>query len=359
MMNYRAEIEHDRLLICLLKELDSQNRLDIVQNAFQTANLGRLQRAQRRKLFDVELTFYNNLSLIVETKVDSDEDGRWGSQWQTERIVNEAPLQGYLRGNNLIFLFITYGTSEFYTKLYRTGAASSKFKHITLSHMIDLADTAIRFVPHPEKYREWLRLMRVEQEKRDSAVRLLSSFSGFRAQYLRIHGENDFPNNRLLFCAPELAFPVLHLLSQEWNRSKYVKKFGKVALYPVGRPSPSVHDSILSFWEMWDSGTPSLGTNLIRGGGGHNPFYFEINEDFNLNLKTEENLDQNAKNQVWSQMQAANWPNFVNGCCRDYRQGVSSVLYEIDFGLLAGLNDIPQVVNNLAAVLNIAVQAFP
>ncbi len=280
-----------------------------------------------------------------------------GDEWQTERIANQAPLLEYLRGNQLIFLFITYGTSEFYTKPYHTGAASLEFRHIGLNCMIDLLEHAIPVIPQPEKYQEWLRLMHIEKEKRISAITLLSSFSNFRTQYLHIHGENDFPNNRLIFCAPELAFPVLHLLSQQWNASEYFKEFGRLSLYPVGRRSPSIHDSILSFLEMWDTGTPSLGTIVINNGQ-HNPFYFEINGDFNLNLKTEENLDQNAKNQVWNHMQAANWPDFVNGCCRDYRQG-ASVLFEIDFGLLEGLNDMPGVVGNLAATLDVAVQAFP
>ena len=355
-MNYRNEREHDRRLICLLKDLDFQDRLDIVQDAFQTVELGRLRRAQCRKPFDVELTFADNLSLIVETKVDSDEGGRWKDQWQTKCIVSQASELEYLQGNQLIFLFITYGTSEFYTKPYRTGAASPEFRHIGLNCMIDLLESAIRVIPH-NKYQEWLRLMRIEKEKRSSAVELLSSFSEFRTQYLHIHDENDFPNNRLIFCAPELAFPVLHLLAQEWNKSKYVKKFGKVAIYPVGRMSPSVHDSILSFWEMWDTGTPSLGTIVINNAQ-HNPFYFEINEDFNLNLKTSERLDSDAKDIVWNCLQEAQWPNFVDGYCRDYRQGVS-VLYEIDFGLLEGLNDMPQVVRNLAATLDVAVRAFP
>ena len=34
-MNYRTEREHDQLLICLLNDLNSVNRLDIVGEAFQ------------------------------------------------------------------------------------------------------------------------------------------------------------------------------------------------------------------------------------------------------------------------------------------------------------------------------------
>ena len=198
------------------------------------------------------------------------------------------------------------------------------------------------------KYKEWLELMRIEEKKRENAIGLLSTFSRFRTQYLRIHGENDFPNNRFIFCVPELAFPVLHLLAQQWNKSQHVKKFGKLSLYPVPRGYLHVHDSILNFLEMWESGKPSLDTTI---------FYFEINEDFNLNLKSGDDLDSRVKKDVWNRMQKAKWPSFVNGCCRDYKQAVR-VLYEIDFGLLKELNNMHQVVSNLAATLDVAVRAL-
>jgi hypothetical protein len=65
-MNYRDEMEHDRL--------DAQQ---LLADAFQMAVPAGLERAQRRKAFDVELTF-SNLSCVIETKVDSNESGGWG-----------------------------------------------------------------------------------------------------------------------------------------------------------------------------------------------------------------------------------------------------------------------------------------
>ena len=70
-MNYRNEIEHDYLLIELAEDLASQRRLDILGGALEIdGGLGNLERARRRMPFDVELTF-SNLSVVIETKVDS------------------------------------------------------------------------------------------------------------------------------------------------------------------------------------------------------------------------------------------------------------------------------------------------
>ena len=190
-MNYRNEQAHDWLLIGLVKELNSIGRIDIVSDTFGTGNLGHLERAQRRQPFDVELTF-SNLSIAVETKVDSDESGRWGNQtWQTIRIANDAQSLRYLK-QDLVFLFITYGTSEFYTKPYKSGAASPVFKHIGLDDMVIMVDSALKLpLQRLNEYQEWLTLMRTEQNKRKESIRLLQLFSDFRNQYLDIHGENQ------------------------------------------------------------------------------------------------------------------------------------------------------------------------
>ncbi len=369
-MNYRDERAHDELLIRLVNELNEYRQLHLVAEAFDIeGGLGKLECAKHRRPFDVELTF-SNLSIVIETKVDSDESGRWGNtKWQTATIEEISSSLNYLKENKK-FLFITYGTSEFYTKPdkecpvtpYRTGPFSSQFKHIRLDRMINLVHSAEKVLPPCEKRREWLRLMGVEKRKRSKSIELLQSFSNFRTRYLDLHeeDENDFPHNRLVFCAPELAFPALDSLAQQWNGSKYADKFGKVALYPVPRMSPPVHDSILNFWEMWQSGKPALGTTIDKSRESN--FYFEINEDFNLNLKLEveegNDLDCNARNEVWSRLENANWPCFVKGRRRDYRQAVL-VLYEIDFNLLNELNNLPQAMSNLAATLDIAVKALP
>ncbi len=349
-MNYRSEREHDEQLICLIKNLDNHRRLDIVERGFGINDrLGRLQHAAHRRPFDVELTF-TNLSIVVETKVDSDEGGRWDPEWQTERIAREASAINYLKERKE-YRFITYGTSEFYTKPYKRGPASDCFKHIGLDRMIDMVDSANKILTRCNKREDWLQLMRVEQKKRNKAVELLQLFSKFRDRYLDIHGENDFPSNRFVFCAPELAFPVLGSLARQWNGSKHGKKFGKLSLYPVARRSPPVHDSILNFLEMWCT-RPAIiiGNTQVR-------YYLEINEDFNLNVKFEEDLNKQQKDNVWRMLGQANWPSFVRCNCRDYRQGVL-VLYEIDFRLLAGLDNMPETVDRLANTVEVIVQAL-
>ena len=360
-MNYRIEREHDYLLIKLVEGLAAQGRLDILGRALKIdGGLGNLERAaQDRKPFDVELTF-TNLSVVIETKVDADEDGRFSDEWQTERIVRESVNYGYLKQKKE-FRFITYGTSEFYTKHYERGPASPEFQHVGLEAMIALVEAADNILPPCNNHQEWLRLMCIENEKRNNAVELLQSFSEFRRQYLEIHGENDFPRNRLLFCAPELAFPVLGSLAQEWNKSDCKDRFGKVSIYPVGRGTPPVHDSILNFWEMWQENEnqklPTLGKTIL--GNEEGGFYLEINEDFNLNLKVEKRVvvDDDIKNQVWSWLDKAAWPRFVKRCRRDYKQTVV-VLYEIDFGLLKELNDMEQATENLADTLEVLIRAL-
>ena len=139
-MNYRNEKEHDWLLIDLVEQLEKKGRLDIVAKAFDIEDrLERPVHAQRRRPFDVELTF-PNLSIVIETKVDADENGRRGDEWQTDGIEKKSGSLDYLRSKKE-FRFITYGTSEFYTKPYKTGPHSSKFKHVRLNDMIDLVDS--------------------------------------------------------------------------------------------------------------------------------------------------------------------------------------------------------------------------
>ena len=354
MTNYRAERYHDGQLICLVKQLNDKDQLHILEGAFSIEDsLGELKRAQPRRLFDVELTF-SNLSIIVETKVDSDENGRWNQEWQTEKIVRKSSSCGFLEAQKA-FRFITYGTSEFYTKPYEAGPASPKFVHIGLECMINLVESATKVLPPCEKRKEWVRLMKIEKEKRSKSIQLLRVFSEFRTDYLDIHCDNDFPNNRFTFCTPELAFPALSLLAQKWNGSEHGKKFGKLALYPISRMSPSVHDSVLNFWEMWKE-RPAIATSIV--GNGEPRLYFEINEDFNLNLKIDD-LHSDKQQRIWERLGCIEWKRLNSkGQPRGYRQAVL-VLYEIDFGFLKNLSNMPQVVKKLGETVETVVEALP
>ncbi len=348
MENYNNEREHDMCLISLVGALDEAGRLDIFRDAFRIEeDLGPLKYALHRKAFDIELEFAN-LSVAIETKVHSDEGGRWSPPWQTERIAEQR------REVNGLCFFITYGISEFYTKPYEPGPASPEFQHIPLDRMIHLVESSLAALPQIGQSTdsvEWLRLMRLEKEKREKAQELLHSFAQFRTRYLEVHGENDFPRGRVAFSAPELAFPVFSKLMEHWDRSKYVAKFGRLAIYPIARGFSPVVDSILNFWEIWDEG-PALAPDLV---GSERYLYLEVNEDFNLNLKLDEGQagpDEEQKEMIWERLCGARWPSGVNACRRDYRQN-SRVLYEVDFGFLANVDCLSEVVSNLGRTLEV------
>ena len=355
-MNYRNEQEHDHLLIALVKDLDANGNLMPIQTALSISSpLGKLERACRRKDFDVELTF-SNFSIVIETKVDSDENGRWTGSWQTENIYKNANSLSYLKSNKY-FVFITYGTSEFYTKPFSPGPASSHFIHLGLDKMISLALSSLAILPSSlkSKYAEWILYMQIEQEKRNNALSLLTELEKFRNSYLSIHQDVDFPNNRFTLCAPELAFPLFGQIATLWNSNpEYYKSFGKVAVYPVGRLSPAVHDSILNFWELWDEGKPALG-GMVES---HGKLYFEINEDFNLNLKLDASvLAPLMPDTVHQKLAQQTWPLGVKSRPRQYKQSIY-VLYEWDFGLLNKLRNLPDGLNQLSQVLSGALKAL-
>ena len=360
MTNYRNEKYHDHLLIQLVKNLASCKKLDLLEKAFDIQIPGeKLVRAQTRRPFDVEITF-GGLSIVIESKVDSDESGRWSEEWQTDGIVRNCESLSYLKRYlepKKQFRYITYGTSEYYTKPYEEGPHSPEFKHIGLNRMINLVADSEKVLEPCEERRQWLRLMKIEKEKRRQAIPLLRSFSKFRKEYLAIGGDNDFPRKELLFCAPEIAFPALSLLKQAWHESAYVERYGKLSLCPVGRLSPSIHDSILNFWEMWGSNKHVLGRNSLSMGKAD--IYLEINEDFNLNLKCGNNeIADDQKKEAWKRLQCAPLPPGCRGQCRDYEQAVV-VLYEVDFGFLDHLDDMPKAVSNLGETVSAILNALP
>lgn len=92
-MNFRNEREHDWLLISLVQELNEQNQLKVFSKHFLGGvQVNRLIRAQRRRPFDIEITF-DNLSCIFETKVDSDESGRFNGLGNLKLILHSIYLK--------------------------------------------------------------------------------------------------------------------------------------------------------------------------------------------------------------------------------------------------------------------------
>ena len=344
-MNYKNEREHNEKLICLVEMLNEHEQLNLFTQAFGLPECGELERAAHRQPYDVELTFAN-YSVVIETKVDSDEGGRWEDIWQTTQIVQNTENLPYLHKERY-YWFITYGTSEFYTKHghedaendHHIGPFDDRFSHIELIQMIEFVELTNNILPQCDAREEWLNLMQIEQAKRNAAPDLLVEFSQFRNHYLDIHHiENDFPRNRFLFCAPELAFPVMSQLRQEWNDNvNCTNQFGKLALYPVNRLAPPIHDSILSFWDLY--------VYLDK----ERYCYFEINEDFNLNMKSDWDVGDEIHNAL---NDLVIWPDFINGVARNYHQGVY-VVYEFDFAFLVNADNIAQVLTNLMLTIEL------
>ena len=348
-MNYKNERDHDENLIRLVEMLNEHEQLNLFTQAFDLPECGELECATRCRPFDVELTF-TNYFVVIETKVDSDEGGRWDDIWQTTQIVQIAENLPYLHEEKH-YRLITYGTSEFYTKHgyeeaandHHTGPFDERFSHIELIQMIEFVESTNNILPQCDAREEWLNLMRIEQAKRDAAPDLLVKFGQYRNHYLDIHQiENDFPGNRFLLCAPELAFPVMSQLRQIWNGNlNRTNQYGKLALYPVSRRSPLIHDSILKFWDL----------RVYLDEERERYCYFEINEDFNLNMKSAWDVGYEIHNALNDQV---DWLDFTKGVARNYRQDQAvHVVYEIDFAFLVNANRIVRVLANLMLTIEL------
>jgi hypothetical protein len=286
-MNFRTEREHDERFMALIEKLDSAGRLDVLESGLNLPPLGQLKALRRRQAFDVEGTF-SQRRLLFETKVDSDEGGRWEakndpSQWQTEKIIA-------LAGENDICLFITYGFSEFFTKPFGFGpaAAAKGFRHVTLDMMVSLLAAALAISPRANDplLAEWASVLGLEQRKRRGILNVLSTFANFRRSYLRIAGDVDFTLGRIGVNAPEMAFPIFAEVLKEWGLSSHCQRYGRLSLYPIGRLGLPV-DSVLNWWGLWQEKDP-----LTIGGAlpseWREALYLEVNEDFNLHLKLAE-----------------------------------------------------------------------
>lgn len=361
-MNYRDEKEHDKLLIELIKSLNSIDQLQIFSKYFlKGTNTGKLVRARRRRDFDVELTF-ENLSCVIETKVDSDEGGRWDKMYQTVAISTDPKKLKNLH-NNKFYFFITYGLSEFYIKegTYKQGPRNDeKFIHIGLLTIIDFVSDAIKVVSsNKEKLEEWLKALNVENNKRNRYKELLEYYSKFKKAYIDIEKSIDLPTHRAVVSLPELAFPLYCELSNLWNNnSKYYNKFGKATVYPIPR-NRQIMDSVLNFTELWrrlDKNNLMTCNGLLKCNG-QNKLYFEFNEDFNLHLKiSDKDFTDDIKQYIHGKKQLSTI-NGVKGMAVDYLQQVY-VIYEWDVGLLDNIYNLDLVLDNTYNVINTAVDCL-
>jgi hypothetical protein len=278
--NFRNEREHDERFMTLIRGLDQANRLDLLEQSLNLPPLGRLRNIQRRRAFDVEAGFETR-RLLVETKVDSDEGGRWDAvddpaAWQTNQIAAQAR-------DGDVCLFVTYGFAEFFTKWFDFGAAAGalRVRHVKLDEMVVLVANAEPVVRDPS-VSDWLAILRAEQRKRVAVPTLLSAFADFRRTYLQIEGDVDFTLGRIGFNAPEIAFQAFARLVNDWRDSQYSRRYGRLALYPVGRLMLPV-DSVLNWWELWHQHAPLTVGGILPEE--MRALYIEVNEDFNIHLK--------------------------------------------------------------------------
>ena len=80
------------------------------------------------------------------------------------RIVRTSESRSYLKSKKQ-FRYITYGTSEYYTKPYEEGPHSPEFTHISLNRMIDLVEDSEKVLEPCEKRHQWLDSMKTEKGK--------------------------------------------------------------------------------------------------------------------------------------------------------------------------------------------------
>ncbi|MDQ2802314.1 MAG: hypothetical protein M3Y41_06395 [Pseudomonadota bacterium] len=315
----------------LIRQLDQADRLDIFETSLRLPALGRLKDVRRRQAFDVEAAFIER-RLLIETKVDSDEGGRWAAAtdypaWQSNKIAACAK-----EGD--VCLFITYGFSEFFTKWFDFGPAApaSRVRHVGLDPMVALLEEAEPILCDPG-LSAWLTALRSEQRKRLELPAVLSAFANFRRTYLHIAGEVDFTIGRIGFNGPEIAFPAFAQLLEQWRNSPYCQRYGRLALYPVGRLMLPV-DSILNWWELWQDGEALTLGGLLPAS--ERALYLEVNEDFNLHLKLDFKAAEyigSVREEVSERLASSCIPSTVVACRPEFHTQGALAVWEWDFDL--------------------------
>ncbi len=351
-MNFRDERQHDKHLMTLIQLMASIKKLDVLETKLCLPMLGDLISVRHRKAFDVELVFEKR-RIMIETKVDSDEGGRWPAisdpnVWQTNKMRALAT-------NGDICLYITYGFAEYFTKWFDFGSAAgaSQVRHITLDAVIELLECALPLLSNPA-LDKWLLVLRSEQAKRQEVPELLALFALFRRRYLQISGDVDFTIRRIGFNAPEVAFPAFARVLDQWRESRFRERYGRLALYPVERLVLPV-DSILNWWELWHFRDPlTLGGLLPAEARG---LYFEVNEDFNLHLKFRAELPEyveQVRAEIADQFSAVTWPSAVVASRPEYHfQGAYAVWeWDLDLPTRIFASGDANAVNALGALLD-------
>lgn len=350
--DFKKERFHDENLIEILKVLSENNRIDLFESLIGAnhGDLGLYKWGSKKRDFDILLEF-ENYNILIETKVDSPE-GNTKGLWQTDKIYKN--FINRWNDKKLIFIYLTYGLSEFYIKEksngeYRNGAYNNIFIHIICSQIYNFINQSINECSITDNrlitWRDWIQF---EIIKRNDNVEYLKNINEILKRYKTTLNLTDYPVNRLNLFLPEFTIPYYYKLCVAWNNKNNIK-IGKACLYPVGRLYAPSNDSILNFWELWDSKEVLTCNYMLND----NYLYFEFNEDFNLHLKATDNIPDIAEIKQFVSNRFEALSNGFNGIIENFHQG-SYVLYEWDLNILS--NSINNNLKNIEAVLINAIE---
>ena len=348
-MNYFKQFKnerfHDQNLIALIQILNNKKRIDLFEKMIdlEVGVLGNFISGIKKRDFDILLEF-ENYKIIIETKVDS-EEGRREKLWQTEWIY-----KAYF-GKNRIFLYITYGLSEYYIKErdnqnYGNGPFSTKFLHVGCTKIHNfIKDALFECKIESSNLLEWEKWLDFELIKREENSKFLNDINNILIRYKAPIKLTDYPVNRLNLFLPEFTIPFFYQICEKINND-IDEILGRCCLYPVGRGYAPTNDSVLNFSELWHSSSILTCKGLIQP----NNLYFEFNEDFNLHLKSDGVESSSSIKEV--SIMLSNLKEELScgfNCSVEYYKQGAYVLFEWDINLLS--NSISNNINNIKKII--------
>lgn len=357
MLNYYKDFKrerfHDENLIKIISILNKSSKMDILEKTLDLniGTLGSFISGRKKRDFDVLLEF-DNYNIIIETKVDSPEGGNNNSGWQTDKIYNK--YKECWANKKKIFIYLTYGLSEFYVKKrsdgsFNSGSTNVNFIHLKCNEIQHLIESAINYCSiNDNRLINWNKWLKFELNKRTDNQLYLKDVKSILDRYKKELNLTDYPVNRLNLFLPEFTIPFFFSICEAWNKLNH-PQIGKACLYPMGRGSASTNDSILNFSEFWKNQNITF-RGLVNIS---NSVYFEFNEDFNLHLKTNGNLKNIEDIRRLLENQHNSLSNGFNSSVEYYKQG-SHVVYEWDLSILN--HNIKSNLNNIESVLTNAIK---
>lgn len=345
--DFKRERFHDEQLQRVVEILKTQNKIYLFEELIQVpiGSLGNYWYGCNKRDFDVLLEF-GNCCILIETKVDSPE-GSDKSGWQTSRVYNQYQAKWIEKPN--IFIYLTYGLSEFYIKhrdngTFSNGPHCTAHKHITCAQFQYFLSKAIVECHITDNVIvEWNKWLSFELTKRAQNTEFIQLTNAILSKYKKTLNLTDYPVNRLNLFLPEFTIPFYYDLCQEWNKLDD-PTIGKACLYPVGRGYSATFDSILNFSELWWEKPILTCGDLLDA----NWLYFEFNEDYNLHLKSSVGVPNLNEIKDFILRQSIDLSAGFNAVVENYNQG-AHVLFEWDLNILS--NSTKENVTNIKNVI--------